>query len=145
MPDQPAKSLLDIARATRYPIGAFQFVRQGLDFTVHQFHKNPEAMDETERHVSGRDLTEGLRDFAIEQYGLLARPMLARWNIHRTEDFGHIVFAMVEHGLMQATETDTIRDFENGFDFETAFNVEVNIDDVAYEDARQGITGTPGS
>lgn len=142
MSDQPSvKSILDIARQTRYPVGAFHFVRQGLDFTVNRLHKNPESMSEEQRHVSGRDLTEGLRDFAVEQYGRMARTMLARWNIHRTEDFGRIVFAMVNNGLMQATENDSIRDFEDGFDFDTAFAVEIGLDDVKLEDARNGVQG----
>lgn len=144
MNEMPTKSLAEIAATTRYPLGAFHFIRHGLDFTVTRLHKDPQSMDEIERHVTGRDLTEGLRDFAIEQYGLLARTMLNRWNIHRTEDFGHIVFAMVEHGLMQATENDSIRDFEDGFDFEHAFNTEVDVDGVQYEDAREGVTGSGG-
>lgn len=126
-------SLQDIASRTRYPVDAFHFVRHGLDFTVRRQHEHPEMLDEVERHVSGQLLCEGLRDFAIEHYGQLARLMLERWNIKRTEDFGHIVFAMVESELMQATEEDSIRDFENGFDFAEAFMTPVPVDNVESE------------
>jgi uncharacterized repeat protein (TIGR04138 family) len=51
----------------------------------------------------------------------MARTVLHRWNIKRTEDFGKIVFAMVDLGLMRKTEEDTIRDFEGVFDFHEAF------------------------
>jgi len=127
------KSLSEVVAATPYPLDAFHFVRRGLDHTVHAIHENPEAMSEQQRHVSGQQLCEGLRDFAILQYGQLARTVLSRWNIRRTEDFGRIVFAMVDGGLMQATERDSVRDFDGVFDFDTAFNVPVCVDGVPTE------------
>ena len=133
-PDQH-KSLKEIAAATRYPVDAFHFVRRGLDYTVHRCHKNPEALPEGERHVSGRQLSGGLRDYAIEQYGLLAGLMLKRWRIVSTDDFGQIVFSMVNGGLMQASPSDSLDDFADGFDFAQAFsNVRINVDQVPIED-----------
>ena len=64
----------------------------------------------------------GLRDFAKREYGLLARSVLARWNIHHSEDFGRIVFAMVNGGLMHKTQDDTIADFIDVFRFDEAFS-----------------------
>jgi uncharacterized repeat protein (TIGR04138 family) len=61
--------------------------------------------------------------------------MLSRWNIQRSKDFGHIVFAMVEGGLMQATEEDTIRDFDQGLNFDTAFDVAIPVENVPLENA----------
>ncbi|MBI1368776.1 MAG: hypothetical protein GC162_09010 [Planctomycetes bacterium] len=133
MAEMEPKSLQEIAAATRYPLDAFHFIRRGLDFTVHRIHENPEALTEQQRHVTGRQLSEGLRDFAIDQYGLLARTVLARWNIHRTEDFGQVVFAMVEGGLMQATESDSVRDFDGIFPFDAAFQLQVSVDGVPAE------------
>lgn len=131
-PDQP-QTLHEIARSTRYPLDAFHFIRRGLDHTVRHIHANPEELTERERHVSGRQLSEGLRDFAIEQYGGLALMILRRWRIRRTEDFGRIVFAMVDGGLMQATEGDSIRDFDAVFDFDDAFNIPIPLDHVPVE------------
>jgi uncharacterized repeat protein (TIGR04138 family) len=127
------KTLQEIAAETRYPIDAFHFVRRGLDFTVHRIHANPEQLSDAERHVSGQQLSMGLRDFAIEHYGLMAKTVLRRWNITRTEDFGRIVFAMVNGGLMQATEQDSIRDFEAVFDFDDAFSRTIPLDRVPVE------------
>lgn len=129
-------TLRELAESSRYPIEAFHFVRRGLEYTVHQIHEDPESLAEGERHVDGRQLCQGLRDFAVDQYGRMARLMLSRWNIHRTEDFGRIVFAMVEGGLMQATDSDTMRDFEDGFAFDQAFRVSVPVDQVAWQDNR---------
>ena len=112
-----------------YPPEAYQFVQDGLAYTVEKLHgREPEPRRERHsgeerpsRHVSGRDLSAGLREFALMQWGLLAPAVLRRWGITRTEDFGRIVFAMVESGWMSKTEEDTLEDFRNVFDFATAF------------------------
>lgn len=99
---------------------AFEFVRQGLSHTVKSVHGEVPGDDET-RNVSGQQLCLGLRDYAIKQYGLLARTVLDRWGIKRTDDFGRIVFAMVDIGLMSKTEDDRMEDFRGVYDFEEAF------------------------
>jgi uncharacterized repeat protein (TIGR04138 family) len=73
------------------------------------------------RHITGQQLCLGLRDYALLQYGRLARTVLSSWGVRRTEDFGRIVFAMVEAGWMRKQDDDTIEDFENVFDFDEAF------------------------
>lgn len=125
--------LVKVANMTPYPVDAFLFVQRGLDFTVRRIHgelqeaeiedvlSNP---DNASRHVSGEELCWGLRDFAIQQYGLLARTLLKRWHIRESADFGHIVFAMVENNLMLKTDDDTIEDFRNIFDFDEVFSKE---------------------
>lgn len=117
-----AKDLLSVVRETKYPLDAFLFVQRGLDFTVRRTHGEPAAgAQRADRHVSGKILCLGLRDYAIEQYGLLARTVLRRWHITSCEDFGRIVFAMVEAGLMNKTDDDSIRDFVGIFSFDEAF------------------------
>ncbi len=137
-PRKQPPSLHEIARTTRYPVEAFAFVRRGLDYTVHRTHEDIESLSDEQRHVSGKQLCQGLRDYAVDQYGALARTILKRWNIHRTEDFGRIVFAMVESGLMQATENDTVRDFDAVFDFDGAFSSEIPVEHVPLSDPHQG-------
>ena len=104
-----------------YPMEAFSFVREGLTFTAEQLHGDPQALPEGDRHISGQQLCLGLRDFAIERYGLMAPVVLEHWNVRRTEDFGRIVFSMIEHGLMCKTDDDTLEDFKAVFDFDEAF------------------------
>jgi uncharacterized repeat protein (TIGR04138 family) len=106
----------------RYPIEAFEFVRQGLNSTVVGIHGEAKARKgDGECHVSGAQLCHGLKAYAIERYGVLARAVLAHWGMTRTMDFGRIVFAMVEGKLLQKTDEDDLRDFENVFDFDKAF------------------------
>ena len=119
-------ALASAVNSTRYPVDAFIFVQRGLDFTVRRMHGDPDPDEQDEdgdvpsRHVSGSDLCRGLRDFGRKEYGLLARTVLGRWRVTRTEDFGHIVFAMVDAGMMHKTDQDSIADFRGVFDFEEA-------------------------
>ena len=121
----PVQELRAIASQTIYPLEAFLFVQRGLDYTVRQAHGE---LDETAgeearegRHVTGRDLCHGLREYAVQQYGLLARTVLRRWKISSSEDFGHIVFAMVDAGMMHKTDEDSMADFTGIYDFTEAF------------------------
>jgi uncharacterized repeat protein (TIGR04138 family) len=108
--------------STEYPIDAFAFVQEGLRHTVETLQRNEDQLEAPSRHVSGRELCIGLREFAIGQYGLLARVVLERWGIERTNDFGEIVFAMVDAGLMRASEDDSTDDFDGVYRFDEAFD-----------------------
>lgn len=124
--------LLTLAKQSGYPAEAFLFVQRGLEYTVRRVHgERPAQPSEREkspsRHVTGQMLCQGLRDYALQQYGLLARTVLKQWHIHSTEDFGKIVFAMVESGLMQKTPEDTVQDFVDVFDFNQAFAAELEL------------------
>jgi uncharacterized repeat protein (TIGR04138 family) len=97
----------------RYPFEAYQFLYEALDHTIQKIGER--------RHVSGQELVEGIRGLATLRFGPLAKMVFDRWNIHQTEDFGEIVFNLVEAGLMSKTDTDTREDFQNGFNFDEAF------------------------
>ncbi|HEY7115691.1 MAG TPA: Minf_1886 family protein [Tepidisphaeraceae bacterium] len=118
----PAKSLDEIVEEVGlYPREAFKFVQVGLGHTVEKVHAEIADDPEANRHVSGQQLCEGLRDYALKEWGLLAGTVLRRWGITSTYDFGRIVFALVDNGHMAKTEHDTIEDFRNVYDFKTAF------------------------
>lgn len=109
------KSLSKIAGADgRYSHAAFKFVYDGLGYTI----KN---ITQERRHISGQTLCEGLRQMAIERYGLLALLVLNSWGLRTTRDFGEIVYLLIDHELMSAQPSDTIDDFNNVYDFQTTF------------------------
>ncbi len=112
----------EILSSVPYPIEAFAFVREGLNFAVQCVHENPDDLPEDERHISGQQLCLGLRDLAISKYGLLAPAVLDHWRVGRTADFGRIVFAMIDAGLMTKTPRDTLEDFHSVYDFDEAFS-----------------------
>ena len=74
------------------------------------------------RHVTGQQLCLGLREYAIERFGMLAPCVLRHWNISRTEDFGRIVYALIEAGRLDKSADDSIEDFHAVFDFDEAFS-----------------------
>lgn len=100
-------------RDSRYAYEAYIFVSDALNFTHDRFKKK--------RHVSGQQLLEGIRQFALDQFGPMTLTVLHEWGIKTTEDFGHIVFNMVEAKLMGKTKNDSIEDFKNAYDFKKAF------------------------
>lgn len=73
------------------------------------------------RHVTGVELSLGLRDFALARYGLLAGAVLRRWGFRRTDDFGVVVYAMIDRGEMRASAEDNLEDFHEVFDFDAVF------------------------
>ena len=74
-------------------------------------------------HVSGEELLEGIRLYAIERFGPMSMTLLNHWNVRSCKDFGEIVFMLVEHGILGRTENDSISDFENGYEFTAAFEL----------------------
>lgn len=110
-----------------YSVEAYAFIRDGLAHTVEMIHGDELAgasfdPEDESRHVDGSQLCIGLRDFAIDRYGLLARHVLGHWGIHETADFGKIIFALVDAGLMRKTDDDTLEDFRDVFEFEEVFS-----------------------
>lgn len=109
-----------VQRDPRFDHAAYVFVREGLDFTVKLLKKNRHGPPE-QRHVSGQELLEGLRRFALDQFGPMAKTVLEHWGIRQCADFGEIVFNMVENGVLGKTEQDSRRDFAGGYSFDDAF------------------------
>jgi uncharacterized repeat protein (TIGR04138 family) len=77
---------------------------------------------EVRRHVSGAELAWACRDFAVRQFGLMAETVLAHWGLTRTDDFGRIVFTLVEVGLLVTQPGDREADFAGVYDFHEAFS-----------------------
>ncbi len=102
----------------RYPAEAYHFVRLALDDAVKRFEKPIEGPG---RHVTGGELLEGIRLYALSEFGAITRTVLAHWGIRETIDFGHIVFNLVGKGILGKTDEDKLEDFADGYDFDRAF------------------------
>ncbi len=102
----------------RYDREAFHFVREALDHTQKAVTRKNKGEP---RHVSGAELLDGIREFAIETYGPMTMTLFEEWGLSRCEDFGEIVFLMVEHHLLSKTEEDSKEDFKAIYEFEDAF------------------------
>jgi uncharacterized repeat protein (TIGR04138 family) len=97
----------------RYKPDAYEFLMQGLYFTQKKLARPG--------HVSGGELSKGMRDFAIDQFGPMVKTVFSHWGITKTEDFGNIVYNMIGKGMLSKTEEDSVEDFKDVFDFEEAF------------------------
>jgi uncharacterized repeat protein (TIGR04138 family) len=89
--------------------------------------EGPEEPEEPQRHVTGQELCEAIRAYALEQYGYMAKTVLNSWGIYTTGDFGEIVFNLIRHGRMRKTKDDRREDFDDLYDFETALEQEFQI------------------
>ena len=120
-PDHPLAELL--RRDRRYHRNAYFFVFEALRYAQEQMGLGQptvadDPMLEEQRHVTGQQLCEAIRRYAVEQYGMMAKSVLNEWGILSTGDFGEIVFNLIEIGQMKKTDSDRREDFENVFDFD---------------------------
>jgi len=140
-PAHPLGQLLQ--RDPRYKLDAYLFVLEALSFAQESLGLGAEPPLEdlepvrgdaaprtrsgrprrkpAERHLTGQELCEAARHYAIQQYGYLARTVLAAWGVRTTDDLGEIVFNMIDIGQMRKTRKDKREDFHGVYDFDEAF------------------------
>jgi uncharacterized repeat protein (TIGR04138 family) len=113
-----------VRRDPRFAYEAYEFLYEALNHTQKMLGRLPagEITEGAERqhHVSGPELLEGIRDLALREFGFMARTVFHLWGIQRTDDFGDIVFNLVEAGLMNKTDEDTRQDFHDVYDLDQA-------------------------
>lgn len=124
----------------RFKIEAYQFVRDALSYAqeilalgvaqptdLSELEEEDEDCPKVEAHLTGQQLCEAIRLYAQEQFGLMAKTVLNDWGIQRTGDFGDIVYNLIEIGLMKKSKSDRREDFDDVYDFDTAFRQQFQI------------------
>jgi uncharacterized repeat protein (TIGR04138 family) len=109
-----------VNRDDRFSPEAYVFVSEAVSYTQEMLGRKG--------HISGQELVEGVRRYALEEFGYMARVVLESWGVRRTEDMGDIVFNLVNQGLLGKTEEDRREDFAAGYDFRKAFDESFTID-----------------
>jgi uncharacterized repeat protein (TIGR04138 family) len=131
-PVNPFAKLLE--EDPRFPIEAYQFVRDALGYA--QKHLSTAGSKgegtratrtEDDRHLTGQQLCEAIRRYALDQYGFMALTVLRNWGIHKTSHFGDIVYNLIEIGEMKKSKKDRREDFDEVYDFERVFRDEFDI------------------
>jgi uncharacterized repeat protein (TIGR04138 family) len=140
-PSHPLAKLLK--QDPRYKIDAYIFVQEALSYAhdtlgmgterqpeeveepLHRAHRSTERAPE--RHLTGQELCEAIRQYAIEEYGYLAKSVLNSWGVQTTGDFGNIVFNLIELKQMKKAKQDRREDFNEVFDFDVAFRQDFRI------------------
>ncbi|MGI8432695.1 MAG: Minf_1886 family protein [Chthoniobacterales bacterium] len=107
-----------VAGDDRYQRDAYVFLRDALDYTTKQQKK---ARGAAVRHVAGPELLEGVRLYALKEFGPMALTVFSYWGINRCEDIGHMVFNLIGAGIFGKTEQDSLDDFKSVYTFEDAF------------------------
>jgi uncharacterized repeat protein (TIGR04138 family) len=111
-------AILDVAeKHGRYRPAAYHFTLQAVHYTVDRARQGEGG----HRHVTGPEVLDGIRTLARVRFGPMAKTVFDQWGVKRTEDFGEIVFQLVEAGILGKTEEDRLSDFSRGYDFEQAF------------------------
>ncbi len=103
----------------RYPIEAYAFLHRALEFATQRLYGDGERQGP--RHVTGRQLSEAIRELAVQSFGRLAPAVLSRWNVRSSRDFGEMVFLLVELGVMGRQDSDRVEDFDDVFEVSRAF------------------------
>lgn len=112
-PDE-ARLLALAERPPRFGVGAYEFTREAVSYAS-------QVVFRTGTHVSGPELLEAIRRLARDRFGAMARDVLDAWGVRRTEDFGEIVFRLVETGFLSKTEDDRPEDFRAVYSFDDVF------------------------
>ena len=107
-----------LAKDERFHRDAYLFMREALDFTQKIVGRENQGKV---RHVTGQELLDGLRQYALQQFGPMTATVFEEWGVRNCQNFGEIVFNMVEIGLLAKTDKDTRDDFQTGYDFTDAF------------------------
>jgi uncharacterized repeat protein (TIGR04138 family) len=111
----------------RYHPRAYDFLFAALRRSQQRLGRSPTQGDERS-HITGPELLEGIRNIAQEQFGLMAQTVFHCWSVQTTEDFGRMVFDLIERGEMSKTDSDQLSDFSDVFDFEEALVNRYEID-----------------
>ena len=128
MTDSPHPIYQILRDDPRYTIEAYQFVREaltyaqevmGLGLTEPVPGREPQHV---ERHLTGQELCEASRRYALEQYGLLAKTVLKSWGVGKTDDLGEIVYNLIKVDLMKKSDHDRREDFDAVFDFDVGLD-----------------------
>ena len=123
-PLQATRDLLE--EDPRYTLEAYQFIREALQYAHEHVLGSPEATttpsgEMKPRHITGQQLCEACRLYAIEQYGYLSKMVLAKWGVHSTSDFGEIVYNLIRIEQMRKSDSDQREDFDDLYTFDEAF------------------------
>ena len=107
-----------VAHDPRFQRDGYIFLRDALDFTTKQQKK---IKGVSVRHVTGPELLDGVRQYALKEFGPMVMTVFDSWGIRSCEDIGHMVFNLIGAGVFGKTEQDSIQDFKNVYDFKEAF------------------------
>ena len=113
--DQAIDAIL--TRDPRYGRGAYHFLREALDYSQEKLLKSAGKG----RHLTGQELLQGIREYALQQFGPMTLTVFDDWGIHSCPDWGEIVYHLIDQKILSKTDTDSKSDFASVYDFQEVF------------------------
>ncbi|MDA7978641.1 MAG: hypothetical protein MPJ50_07715 [Pirellulales bacterium] len=122
-----------IRRSGRYSLEAYNFLLEAMEYAREELGMGREAASQMppgespaqiaartqgQKHVTGQQLCEATRLYALRQFGHMAHCVFRNWGIQSTSDIGEIVFNMIELNVMLKTPDDRREDFDDVFDLQ---------------------------
>ncbi len=100
---------MSVSRQTRlkYHRDAYRFIFEALQFTQEKLKRVSRGGTEDDAHISGQELMEGVRELPLKKFGLLAITVFHHWGVRATDDFGRIVFELIERAARCGRPTAT--------------------------------------
>lgn len=112
----------------KYHPDAYRFVFEALQYSQEHLKRVARDADDESAHISGPELLEGVRQLGLKKFGLLAKTVFGYWGVRSTDDFGRIVFELIDHGEMRKTDRDQLTDFFDVYQFDQALVRDYQID-----------------
>ena len=106
-----------VAADDRYQFEAYVFVQEAIYYTQKSLGRHKQE----QKHIGGKELLHGIRDYALAMFGPMTPTVLSEWGIHSCEDFGEIVFNLIKHNQATQSQSDSRDDFKDGYDFDEVF------------------------
>jgi uncharacterized repeat protein (TIGR04138 family) len=106
----PESRIYKLARDVGIHHEAFRFIYAALE----------KAVAGKKQHISARKLLMAIKEVGHERFGYLTKVVFNQWGIHRTSDWGTVVYALVNADMLGKQESDNQTDFDSVYDFEEA-------------------------
>lgn len=107
-----------VRKDPRFAERAYSFLKDALDFTMQRVEERENG---SQRHVSGQELLEGFRDYALAQFGPMAFTVMKEWGIRNGKNVGEMVFLLIEEDVFSKQPEDSLDDFKGFMNFRRAF------------------------
>ncbi|MEZ6143391.1 MAG: hypothetical protein R3B84_22720 [Zavarzinella sp.] len=116
---EPSKSFDELAEELGIDVEAFAL----FDVVMQEisWHTLNAGMDDNPPHLGAAAFCRLLRSRTHHEFGEDSVEILKGWGLHRSEDIGRVVFALVEAGWIDASPDDKRADFDHLFLVEDYF------------------------
>jgi uncharacterized repeat protein (TIGR04138 family) len=122
VPSEAIESI--VAKDPRYRPEAYKLTMRAVGY-AYSYALSQQSVSGTttaEAHVAAKEILESLRSLALMEFETGAKRRLNELGVKSCEDVGEIVFNLIDAKLLGKQSSDRKEDFQNGYNFDEAFN-----------------------